>query len=188
MYSLGFRTALDAEFVRDVERALWRMRLFRFKHASLDRAAFRLLSSATAGVSPDRPLLLAVGNANFKPSGKGELPAPTSALSVALKRALQRVGRSQGRETLAMGVDELRLRVRYRDVLGPFWRGKKKESPLAFVHVMCRNDMQAARSRRTGFQEHALVGSARVLWRRTPRVHEQTASSSKTGFLVIGLD
>ena len=99
---------LDAEFVRDVERALWRMRLFRFKHASLDRAAFRLLSSATAGVSPDRPLLLAVGNANFKPSGKGELPAPTSALSVALKRALQRVERSQGRETLAMGVDEFR--------------------------------------------------------------------------------
>lgn len=105
---------LDAEFVECSERAVWRMRAFRWRKASLDRAATRLMQAATVAANGERlrldasrPLVIGVGNAGFKSTGPGELAAPTSALSQALKRAIQRV-RERGRTVHVYSLDEFR--------------------------------------------------------------------------------
>jgi hypothetical protein len=104
--------ALDAEFVECRERAVWRMRAFRWRKASLDRAATRLMQTATVDANgkrldASRPLVIGIGNAGFKSTGPGELAAPTSALSQALKRAIQRV-RERGRRVHVYSLDEFR--------------------------------------------------------------------------------
>jgi len=98
---------LDAEYVTDVERALWKMRMFRWKKASLDRATGRLMAKATRGVPVNRPLVFTVGSATFAPTGPGELPVPTSALSIAFKRAIQRE-RAKGRHVIIFTPCEFR--------------------------------------------------------------------------------
>ena len=106
-----YRDLLDEEFVDSDERARWTMRLHRAKRRSLDAATQRLLSSTTssAGVQPlERPLVIGVGAAGFSPNGRsGELPAPTSALSKALTRAIKRI-RATGRRVVTLAPDEFR--------------------------------------------------------------------------------
>ena len=97
------RTLLDAEFVDNVERAKWAMRLHRNKKRSLDGACRRLMN-ATAGTAP---LVIGIGAAGFASGGRGQLPAPTSELSKALKRAID-AERSKGRQVTVMSVDEFR--------------------------------------------------------------------------------
>lgn len=98
---------LHAEFVLDKERALWRMRMFRWKRRSLDLAVQRLLHAALVRERIERPLVFAVGDAGFPSTGQGELPAPTSAIMVAFRRALQRVSRS-GRTVVILSLNEFR--------------------------------------------------------------------------------
>ena len=99
---------LRDEYIGDKERALWRMRMFRWKRASLDKAVSGLIKSATDGIDTKRPLVLAVGKATFAPTGPGELAVPTSALSIAFRRGLNKHSASTGRHVLAMAPNEHR--------------------------------------------------------------------------------
>ena len=99
--------ALDAEFVLDKDRAVWRMRMFRWKRASLDRAANACISPAIRGTPITRPLVFAVGAAGFASGGPGELSSPTAQLTRALERGLKRVERS-GRRVVRLSPDEFR--------------------------------------------------------------------------------
>ena len=98
---------LHAEYVVFKERALWRMRMFRWKRRSLDRATQGLLSKATRGERVERPLVFAMGDAGFASTGPGELPAPTAAITVAFRRALARVSRG-GRKVVVFSINEFR--------------------------------------------------------------------------------
>ena len=98
---------LHAEYVIFKERALWRMRMFRWKRRSLDRATGNVLYAATHGENVNRPLVFAMGDADFPCTGPGELPAPTSAITVAFRRALARVSRS-GRQVILFSIDEFK--------------------------------------------------------------------------------
>eukprot|EP00798_Chlamydomonas_sp_ICE-L_P017719 gene17719-24078_t len=98
---------LDAEYVLLVERARWRMRMFRSKKRSLDRAVNDLIEKATVGERMDRPLVFGIGDGGFPSSGPGELPAPTSALAVAFKRGLRRHA-TKGRVVVVLVLDEFR--------------------------------------------------------------------------------
>ena len=99
---------LRDEYIGDKERALWRMRMFRWKRASLDKAVSGLIKAATDGIDTKRPLVLAVGKATFAPTGPGELAVPTSALSIAFRRGLNKHSASTGRNVLAMAPNEHR--------------------------------------------------------------------------------
>lgn len=101
------RELLDGEYVELVERAVWRMRMFRWKKAALDRSVSKLMKTATEGQPVPRPLVFAIGAAGFQSTGRGELPVPTSSLSVAFKRGLARVA-STGRSVVVLSPDEFR--------------------------------------------------------------------------------
>lgn len=101
------RDMLEEEFIVNKERATWRMVMFCYKKSSLDRAAERLTKRMTRDVPLERPLVLAVGDASFAPTGRGELPSPTSAMMQALKRAQKRVEMT-GRRVETMKVWEFR--------------------------------------------------------------------------------
>ncbi len=64
---------LKQEYLIDKERALWRMRLYRLKTRSLDKAVQRVFEKAQG-----RPIVLGVGNAKFPSSGQGERSMPTT--------------------------------------------------------------------------------------------------------------
>jgi hypothetical protein len=102
------RQVLDDEFVLAVDRARWRMAMHRGKRRCLDSCVQKLLRKALEGIPQDRPLVMGVGNAGFPSHGpRGELPAPTSELSKALKRGLQNA-RATGRTVTSMLLDEFR--------------------------------------------------------------------------------
>ena len=82
---------LDAEYVESPDYALWRMRLFRKKKRSLDRAASGLLLGAVKGQPIERPLVVGIGDVKMASTGRGEMAAPTTALAQAFKRAVARV-------------------------------------------------------------------------------------------------
>ncbi len=98
---------LDAEYVSLVERARWRMRMFRNKRRSLDKAVKGMIDEATAGERMDRPLVFGIGDGGFPSTGPGELPAPTSALSVAFQRGLRREAK-RGRNVVVLVINEFR--------------------------------------------------------------------------------
>ena len=98
---------LEREYVKLIDRARWRMRMFRWKKSSLDRAVDRLVKNAIAGEHMSRPLVFTVGAAGFAPTGPGEIPAPTAALSVAFKRGIKRV-RTTGRVVVVFTPCEFR--------------------------------------------------------------------------------
>jgi hypothetical protein len=64
---------LKQEYLIDKERALWRMRLYRLKMRSLDKAVQRVFDRAEK-----RPLVLGVGSARFPATGPGEKSMPTT--------------------------------------------------------------------------------------------------------------
>jgi hypothetical protein len=102
------RQALDDEFVANVERAKWRMVMHRGKRRCLDSSVRRMLRSAVDGVPVERPLVVGVGNAGFPSNGPcGELPAPTSELSKAMRRALAGI-QATGRSVITQSLDEFR--------------------------------------------------------------------------------
>ena len=84
-----YEDILDAEFVEHAGYAVWRMRMFRGKRASLDRATYGMLSRALKGQPTSRGLHLGVGNGSFPSTGRGELSAPTTTLRLAFKRAVR---------------------------------------------------------------------------------------------------
>jgi len=85
-----YEDILDAEFVEPPDYALWRMRIFRLKRASLDRATFGLLSRAMRGQPAARGLVVGVGDGSFCSTGRGELSAPTTSMDKAMSRSIQR--------------------------------------------------------------------------------------------------
>ena len=85
-----YEDVLDAEFVEPPDYALWRMRMFRLKRASLDRATFGLLSRAMYGQPAERGLVVGVGDGSFCSTGRGELSAPTTSMDRAMTRSIQR--------------------------------------------------------------------------------------------------
>jgi hypothetical protein len=101
------RDMLEDEFVVNKERAVWKMVTFCYKKSSLDRAAERLIQAMTKAVPVERPLVLGVGAAGFASTGRGELPAPTAAMTRAMERALRRV-EAAGRRVIRLRVDEFR--------------------------------------------------------------------------------
>ena len=97
---------LEEEYIKNIDRALWKMRMFRLKRRSLDRGVQTLMTSALKDEPIERPFAFAVGNAGFPCNGKrGELPAPTAQLTLAYKRALNRVART-GRKVFIYSLDE----------------------------------------------------------------------------------
>ena len=101
---------LDDEFVSNVERAKWKMVMHRGKRRCLDSSVQKLLDTALNGIPKERPLVVGIGNAWFKfpcNGPGGELPAPTSALSKAMKRGLVRV-QATGRSVTTQSLDEFR--------------------------------------------------------------------------------
>lgn len=102
------RQLLDDEFVSSVDRARWKMAMHRGKRRCLDNSVQRLLFTALDDTSENRPLILGIGNAGFPSHGpSGELPAPTSELSKAIKRGIERV-RKTGRSVTVLTIDEFR--------------------------------------------------------------------------------
>ena len=107
------RTLLDDEFVGNIERAKWTMRMHRAKKRSLDGAVRRVLGAATTASAGrrqplERPLVLGIVAGGFPACGpRGELPAPTSELSKAFARGIAAV-RSTGRHVVTLSVDEFR--------------------------------------------------------------------------------
>jgi hypothetical protein len=85
-----YEDVLDAEFVELPDYALWRMRIFRLKRASLDRATFKLLSRAMHGQPAGRGLVVGVGDGSFCSTGRGALSAPTTSMDRAMTRSIQR--------------------------------------------------------------------------------------------------
>ena len=78
-------SVLFQEYVVDKGRALWKMRTLRRKKACLDRACSAIVRTATAG-DMTRDLVIGVGDAGFASTGPGELSAPTSSVTKALRR------------------------------------------------------------------------------------------------------
>ena len=102
------RQVLDDEFVSNVDRARWRMVMHRGKRRCLDSCVQGLLRTALEGIPRDRPLVVGIGNAGFPSNGpRGELPAPTSELSKAMKRGMENA-RATGRTVTALSLDEFR--------------------------------------------------------------------------------
>ena len=85
-----YEDILDEEFVESPDYSVWRMRMFRLKRASLDRATFKLLKRAMHGQPSGRGLVVGVGDGSFCSTGKGALSAPTNSLDRAMARSIQR--------------------------------------------------------------------------------------------------
>jgi len=69
----------------EIERALWRMRLYRAKKKSLMSAVQKLFT-----LCEGRPVILGVGDANFKCTGRGEKAVPTTGLTREILKARKR--------------------------------------------------------------------------------------------------
>ena len=77
--------AIKEEFLIDKGRALWRMRLYRLKTKSLDKAVQKLYDAANG-----RPIVFGIGDANFASSGRGEKSMPTTHLIKVFKKGMNR--------------------------------------------------------------------------------------------------
>lgn len=73
------------EYVVDKGRALWNMRMLRWKKSCLDGAIARIVQAATGG-DKRRDLVIGIGDGGFPASAPGELSVPTSGVSVAFRR------------------------------------------------------------------------------------------------------
>jgi len=76
---------IKTEYLIDKGRALWRMRLYRLKTRSLDKAVQKLFDAAKG-----RPIVFGIGNAKFAPGGRGELSMPTTMLTKFFKKGMNR--------------------------------------------------------------------------------------------------
>jgi hypothetical protein len=76
---------MKQEFLIDKERALWKMRLFRLKTRSLDKAVQKVFDKAKG-----RPIVLGVGDAKFPATGPGEKSMPTTQFVRAILKAKYR--------------------------------------------------------------------------------------------------
>lgn len=90
---------LHDEYIIDKERALWKMRLYRFKKRSIDLAIRRILVKAK-----DRPIVIGIGSASFPSTGKGEKAVPTTSLMKAFIKAHYR----HHKRIVLLKVDEFR--------------------------------------------------------------------------------
>jgi len=149
--NIGFThfEVLKREFIVNKERALWRMRLYRMKKRSLDKAAQRIFDAAK-----HRPIVIGVGNAKFSPTGRGEQAVPTTGFNKALDRAKHRYNN----KVKITGIDEFRTTM-YCCACGsittaPLVGGDRKSRRLRFCsHCNEKNgrglrdrDIQAARN------------------------------------------
>lgn len=92
--------ALQADHIADKQRALWRMRLYRWGRRAKDRLAQRIVSLGDTR----RPLVLGTGSAGFACTGRGEQAAPTTSLDRHLVRAQLRTRRP----ILRLAIDEFK--------------------------------------------------------------------------------
>jgi hypothetical protein len=104
--TITHEAALNADYFGDKERELWKMRIFRKRKSSLDRAVGRIFDTATKGQPISRPMVVGIGDANFPPAGKrGEIAVPTTQLGQAYKRAVMKE-RLKGRRVDVIDVKE----------------------------------------------------------------------------------
>jgi|APHM01.1.fsa_nt_gi hypothetical protein len=102
-----YEDVLDLEFVEHAGYAVWKMRMFRGKRVSFDRATYGMLSRAVREQPVAWGLHLAIGKGSFPSTGKGELSAPTTALAQAFKRAIRTLRqRHPTREVEFRGINE----------------------------------------------------------------------------------
>ena len=94
---------LEEEYYKSVDYAVWKMRLYRLKRASLDRFCNTMLKCG----DEKQPLVLGVGNGKFPATGRGEQAVPTTAFDRAVLRAVRR----SPRQVLRLKVDEFRTTV-----------------------------------------------------------------------------
>ena len=161
------RPLLEEEFVDNIERAKWAMTMHRNKKRSLDGACRRLMN-ATIGPAP---LVLGIGAAGFASGGRGELSAPTSELSKALKRAIGSE-RSKGRQVTVLSVDEFRTTMcccACGEVTAPPRVRRRKFDPMTGMVVF--QDGPSRRLRRCTTCDHAgklrdrdVQGARNILW------------------------
>ena len=100
---------LREEFVQSTERAKQSEVLFRKKRSVLARACNHLLDAAFANVTMEcrRPLVIGVGDGDFKSSMRGGLAAPKTSLLVALKQAVKTLkAKRAGQEVVWLDIDE----------------------------------------------------------------------------------
>lgn len=90
---------LHQEYIINKERALWKMRLYRFKKRSLDLAVRRILEKAK-----DRPIVIGIGSASFPSTSRGEKAVPTTALMKAFIKAHYR----HHKRVILLNIDEFR--------------------------------------------------------------------------------
>lgn len=97
--------ALRAEYLNNTERALWSMRLYRWKTGSRDRSVQRVIQAARrvapeahgadGNAAPPIVLIVALGDARFASSGKGEIAVPTTGMERAYVKAKRRLESGQ---------------------------------------------------------------------------------------------
>ena len=104
-------TTLLGEYVARKDRALWRMRLYRWKRSSQDNAANRIVRCGER----TKPLVLGTGDAKFAATGRGERAVPTTEFDRSLQRAVWAARRPELRKA---GADGVQRRVATR---GVFW-------------------------------------------------------------------
>jgi len=73
---------LKTEYIDNIERALWTMRMFRLKKRCLDTAVQRIFDRGKG-----RPMVIGIGNGSFPCTGKGEKAVPTTQLMRAFLKA-----------------------------------------------------------------------------------------------------
>lgn len=90
---------LQQEYIADKERALWKMRLYRFKKRSLDLAVRRILEKAKK-----RHVVIGIGSASFPSTSKGEQAVPTTSMMKAFIKAHYR----HHKRVILLNIDEFR--------------------------------------------------------------------------------
>jgi len=95
-----------------MDKAIWRMRGYRWKASCLDRAANRLIDASRCSINGQRAMIV-IGNANFPSGGKGEKSATvkgmeTASCKVRDRRIKEAIDRGRNNPITIVKVDEFR--------------------------------------------------------------------------------
>ena len=90
------------EYLNNVERPLWRMRLYRLKRQTLDRSVNKIFA-----IARKRPVCIGIGNSSIASTGKGERAMPTCKIVKTILRMKSR----HNNEVHIRSIDEFRTTV-----------------------------------------------------------------------------
>jgi hypothetical protein len=76
---------LEQEYLKNKDRSLWKMRLFRWKKQCLDHAVQQIFDK-----TKNRDVVIGIGDAKFASTGRGEKAMPTTKITLAFKKAAWR--------------------------------------------------------------------------------------------------